>query len=352
MVPRLFVGMLVACHAGGSSDSGLLGPSDPLPRGSLVIPDDEGLTFLGLDGIVVDARRWPSLVGDCAVCSGEGASADGDGLLLSYTTSNGSGGVQRPGAISRIDARGRLDVRVDGFGFPHDVIRDPTDGSLMIVATATNELVWIDGDGRSNRPIRTLGDEHPEFPPTPNGADLLQWDGRTYVLLSHRPMRQGRITLWDITEPGSPTFVWRFPSVGRLGLPHGPILREIDGAWWLLWAHTRGAGGDGTIGLAVSPAPTVAPTYVADLQPGADVERFRFLRGVELLDDGRLIATDSGELAFGVGRGRIFSATFPDLGPPVGGEGGGLGDQVFVPLGPASLMLDELAAPFEAWYWR
>jgi len=347
----------VGCAPGVPVETGDTGPTEPvtwmpqeLPRDTLVVPEDDGITFLTPSGRVVLQAPWNGLVGPCPVCGGEGASPDGDGLLVSFTTS-GTSGI-RPGAIARLRGSGELDFRVDGFRFPHDVVRDPADGTLIVVATSSNALYWIAGDGSSDAPLRSLTSDHPDFPSTPNGAELLQHDGRTYLLLSHRPIVQGRITMWDITTPGEPMFQWRFPAEGALGVPHGPILREVDGRHWLLWAHTEGAIGDtGSVGLAVTDHPATAPTYVADLVPDEPIAPFRFLRGVELLEGARLILTDSGSQGFGPGRGRIVEAGLPDLPTPATGEIGRLGDQIFRPLGEAEILLDPVPAPFEAWLW-
>jgi len=350
--------LLVACRMGPrtlpptgdtGSEPGPPGPVGALPRPSIVVPDDERLTFLDRDGTLLAAPTWHQILQGCTTCGGEGGSADGDGLLLSYTTEPGRG--VRPGGVARLAGDGTLGFRIDGLGFPHDILRDPADGTLLVVETSRNRVIWLEGDGGSDEPLRELTAAHPEFPPTPNGAELLQREGRAYLLLSHRALNSGRITLWDITTPGEPSFVWRFPAEGELGIPHGPVLREVDGQWWLLWAHTRGSANNGTVGMAVTPDPTVAPTYVADLVPGADVGHFQFLRGVERLSDGRLLLTDAGPQTFGPGMGRVFEATFPDLSPPDDGARGALGSQRFEPLGSATLRLDGLGSPFEGWYW-
>ncbi|MEN0061407.1 MAG: hypothetical protein AAGA48_04605 [Myxococcota bacterium] len=355
---RHFVSLLfvVGCSAGsdsqgmgGDSGSPMVAPTAGSGEGDvLVVPHANGVTFLGLDGATVASHTWTELVGNCASCGAEGSSPDGNGLLLSFTTGGGGGPGGRSGGIARVDLDGNLDFRLDGFAFPHDVIRDPADNSVFVVETLAHQLTWIAGDGGSDAPLRTLGSDNAEFIDNPNGAERLDYNGRTYVVVSHRPA-SGRITMWDITTPDDPTFVWRFPATGSVGVPHCPILREVDGQWWLLWAHTEGiATNQGSVGLAVTSDPTMAPTYVADLAPGDDVGPFTFLRGVELTADGRLFVTDSG--GGGGATGRVIEAGWPDLAPPTTGETGELGNQVFEDLGSTTVHL-QVSSPFEAWLW-
>ncbi|MEZ4241671.1 MAG: hypothetical protein R3F59_37100 [Myxococcota bacterium] len=81
------------------------------------MPDGAGLHLVGADGADVWSRAWPDLLGDaagCAPCGGEGASADGDGLLVAFT----DGGDRFSGGVARLHADGSLDFRVGGLTFP------------------------------------------------------------------------------------------------------------------------------------------------------------------------------------------------------------------------------------------
>lgn len=341
-----------------TGDTAQATPIDPDPGGPvLVIPVRQGLRLMALDGSVVWSRTWSQLVGGCGACGGEGASLDGDGMLVSFTT--GRSGPLPQGGIARLDASGELDFRVDGFGFPHDAIRDPADDSIIVTETAAHQITWIDGTGASSKALQAASREsHPPFGGLPNGADRFDHEGRSYLLLSHRrdgaaDLRGGGLlTLWDITEPGAVDFVWRFPEIGAVDTPHGPVFRIVDGVWWLLWAHTGGAssGAGGTVGLAATDDPRIRPTYVADLEPGSDVGSLGFLRGVELTDDGALLLTDTGQIGGGP-VGRVIEARWPDLAVPAEPRGGHIGDQTFVDLGPASERLTGLDNAFEGWLW-
>jgi hypothetical protein len=328
----------------------------------LVVPEKQGLTFLRADGSRAWSDTWTAVVGDCAACGGEGASADGDGLLLSFTTE----GPTRGGAVARLAADGALDWRVDGFAFPHDAVRDPFDDTVIVPEVGGSRLTWIPGDGTSAEPVRVLEPGMPDWPAKlPNGAERFDFDGRRYLLVSHRglptlptrtggsPVPTGLLSLWDLTD-GAPALVWRFPEAGGLDTPHGAVFRVHEGRWWLLYAHTRGAAVGGSVGVAVTDDPTQLPAYVADLVPTGAAAPFDFLRGVDLSADGTLWLVDSGP-GNGVGTreptGRMLSAPLPDLPAPAGATGVVDTDQVLVDLRP-TVLTEGLGNPFEGWWWR
>ncbi len=319
----------------------------------LVVPDGDGLTFLAADGTTTWERTWTEAVGDCDDCGGEGASDDGDGLLLSFTTKGATSG----GAVARLDAAGELVWRVDGFQFPHDAERDPADGTVLVPEVGGSEVTWIAGDGSSVDPVRQLDHENPAWEgDLPNGAERFDHEGRSYLLLSHRglpiPTRAGGfVTCWDLTVPGEPTLVWRYPEEGALHTPHGAVVRWFDGHRWLVYAHTEATLDTGTVGLAWLDDPTLAPEYVADLVPTGPTAPFEFLRGVELTTDGNLWLTDSGT-GNGVSLvrdGRVLRATMPQ-GLSPGGASGSVPDLVSVSFAPEPFA-DDLVNPFEGWLW-
>lgn len=322
----------------------------------LVIPDQDGLQMMDNTGAVVFFQSWDTLLDGCGGCGGEGSSADGDGLLLSFTTGGGFTGS----GIARIDTAGNLDWRVDGFSFAHDAIRDPYDDTVIVPEAFSDSTRWVPGDGSSNSSVRELNDNDDGWEgDQPNGAERFEYDGSVYLIESHRGgpgfAATGEITFWDITDPAATERVWRFPSgSGSLYTPHGPVYREWNGQYWLLWAHSDGApDGSSSIGLAVTDDPTAPPEYVADLVPEGQYAPFVFVRGVELTSDGWLYITDSGANG-GVGfgdDGRVFQAPMPTGLAPTGATGDANGDQVFVDLPGVELMLDGLSNPFEGWLW-
>lgn len=305
----------------------------------LLVPDTQGIRVLDLDGTQRRSFTWPELTEGPCPCTAEGGSADRDGLLLSFVTDPGGIGA---GDIIRVGADGTLDFRVASFDFPHDAIRDPADDSIMVVETFGSQVRWIAGDGASNKAIRTLGSGTADFVPGPNGAERFDHEGRSYLLLSHlgdlgqgAKTGGGRITLWDITTAGSPTHVWSFPDASSLDWPHAPILREADGSWWLLWAHTLGgANQEGTVGVAQTSSPLIQPTYLADLVPTEGP--LQFMRGVEL-HEGTLYVTDTPS-------GQIFTADW--VAPPTPST-----EPAYVDLVNQQLLVSELERPFEAWLW-
>ncbi|MCB9684704.1 MAG: hypothetical protein H6735_06695 [Alphaproteobacteria bacterium] len=344
-------------HSGVTIVDDLLFDEDHL----LVVPDGDALQLLDRDGVAVWRRGWTELFGECSACGGEGASADGDGLLVSFTTT----GVTSGGAIGRLGPSGTADFRLDGFLFPHDAIRDPGDGTVIVPQVGSNDVDWVAGDGSAVDPVRTLDHDDADWPGgNPNGAELVRRDGRRYLLLSHRGMLgqpgplggtfSGLLSMWDITDPEAPTRLWNFPPTGPLATPHGAVVREWNGETWLLWAHSDGASDrSSTIGVALLPDPALPPTYVADLVPNGVAAPFDFLRGVELTADGELWLTDSGPgggAGTGGARGRILRATMPVLAA-AGATGSVPDGQVFVDV-PVTLVRDNLRNPFEGWLWK
>ncbi|MCA9494103.1 MAG: hypothetical protein KC621_29450, partial [Myxococcales bacterium] len=327
----------------------------------LVVPDGDALRLLDRDGVELWRRSWTELFGPCSMCGGEGASADGDGLLVSFTTT----GVTSGGAIGRLGPGGTAEFRLDGFLFPHDVLRDPSDGTLLVPQVGSNDVAWVPGDGSTLDAVRRLDQQDTDWVGgTPNGAELVQQGARTWLLLSHRGVLgqpgplggvySGLLSMWDITDPDAPTRAWVFPSTGPLATPHGAVVRQWNGETWLLWAHSDGAPDhSSTIGDALLPDPAQPPVYVADLVPNGGPAPFDFLRGVELTADGELWLTDSGP-GGGAGtsgaQGRILMATMPVLAP-TGATGAVPDDQVFVDV-PVTLVRRDLRNPFEGWLWR
>ncbi|MEQ1570423.1 MAG: hypothetical protein ABMA64_32620, partial [Myxococcota bacterium] len=147
----------------------------------LLMPTGYGLEAMDATGAIVYSASWSALVGTCSQCGGEGASIDGDGLLVSFTLNGPTGS----GGVARLDAAGALEFRVDGFGFPHDAVRDPADDTVIIPEVEGGHMTWIAGDGSSGATVRDLDDE-PDWPgASPNGISRFDWNGRSLLLSSH-----------------------------------------------------------------------------------------------------------------------------------------------------------------------
>lgn len=353
---------------GGTTDTDTYVPdtdtetTDPDPTGTprlfdayhvLVVPTEEGVAFYANDGSVVHEYTWASMVGACNGCTGEGASADGDGLLVSWA---GFGANQ---GIARIGPTGAVEFIVKGMAFPHDAVRDPADDGIIVPEAFAQAVTWYAGDGSSDQWYRAIDGDTPGWNQNlPNGMERVDYDGRTYILVSNRgsggPGGAGLVTFWDITDPAAPpSKVWQFPKTGSLDTPHGPVLRQYDGTWYLLYAHSYGGpGGNGAVGVATLTDPTAEPVYVADLVPEQPVDSFDFLRGVELTDDGFLWLTDSGPESSNLPQGRIMTMPFPTGLLPTGKSGSITGDnQDFVGMPGGSVVVDDMANPFEGWLW-
>lgn len=319
--------------------------SGDLDGGSLlVVPTSDGLTWLDSGLSPRASHAWVDLVPACDQdCFGEGTSTDGDGILASYVEDNQA----YSGGVIRVAQDGQIDWSLRGLAFPHDVVRDPVEGTV-IVAEAYAYVGWFAGDGSSDTPIRQLDpDTEGYVSGTPNGLDLITHDGRTTLLICSR---DGVLTQWDITTPGAPVRLWRFPALGDLSAPHGAVVRELDGTFYLLYAHTWGGveTGDGSIGVASMADPSEPPLYLADLVVPALHPGFDFLRGVELTTSGDLLITDSGDqfVDQGPAQGRIWRAPLPAL-TATGATGVEDESQVFVELTELTELTSELPMPFE-----
>lgn len=334
------------------------GADGPLPRlfdehHALVVPDLLGLRLVHADGAETLLVEWEALLDTCEDCAGEGASQDGDGLLVSFARGFGAGGV------ARIGPAGEVDWVVDGLSFPHDAARDPADGTVVVPEASLDRLTWIPGEGASADAVRVVDLATPGWAEeVPNGVDRFDHGGRSWLLSSNRGTvtADGRVVLWDVTDPAAPRLQWKFPADGRLDVPHAPVFRQWEGRWWLLWAHSRGApDGTSTVGLAVTDDPGEPPRYVADLVPSGPGAPYVFLRGVELTDDGVLLLTDTGTLAGPLlvsSTGRLLRTAMPTGLAPTGATGAVGVDQVLVDLEAGLVLREGLGSPFEGWLWE
>ncbi len=335
--------------SGGTAGTGMTGLFDA--DHVLVVPDADGLGFLDNTGAWVGRIPMGDLSGACGDCTGEGAAPDGDGLLYCWAEGFFDGG------IARIDGFGATEWRIDGLAFPHGAIRDPFDDTVAAPEAGANAVNWYAGDGSSDTAVRRLNDADMGWTQDlPNGIEKVEHEGHVYIAVSNRGGGfggiPGKVSFWDITDPAAPTLLWKFPSTGDLDTPHGAIIRFYEGQWWLLWAHSYGAPGGGSVGLAVSDDIEVLPAYVADLVPEAPVGPFDFIRGVEITSDGWLWLTDSGPSeGLGGDNGRIIKAPMPEGLVPTGASGAADEDQVFVELIDATVMTEGVANPFHGWLW-
>jgi hypothetical protein len=312
----------------------------------LIQTDQDAITLLDESFTVVASYLLESAIGGAcgAGCFAEGGSTDGDLILGSYVTSAWS----FTGGVFAMDHDGVVQFSLEGFGFPHDVVRDPADGTL-IVGEAFGDVTWIAGDGSSATTLRSIDGSTPGMAGTTvNSLDLIEFDGQTWLLVC---TRSGVLTMWDISVPGSPDLAWRYPASGGLDTPHGAVLREFDGQFYLVYAHTFGGSSrfEGTVGVAVMAHPADPPDYLADLRVPSGLPEFGFLRGVELSTDGVLYLTDAGtEYPDAGDLGKLLTATLP-VGLTPSGETGAVGaPQSYVDLVDLAEQRVGLGTPFEA----
>lgn len=295
----------------------------------LITSQGPGLILTELDGTPVQTWTWADLAGEplCAEdCDPQEVEVDEDGLVTAYASF--SAGSDFPGGVVRLRPEGDtlvVDWHHTGLSFPHDLARDPGTGLYVVADTSAHRLVWLDPD--TGDQVSELDGAHPDWDDfyLPNGLDLVRHQGRTYVLMSSRGSSDsllamdGRLVLWDVTDPDSPERVWIFPSDGTLSMPHGPLLRPHDGGWMLVYAHTQsveldGLSALGSLGLGWTDTLTTRPTYLGDgLLPEA-LGPMAYHRGVELAVDGTLYLAESIDLFRG-GQGRLTTASLPTLSP-------------------------------------
>ena len=313
----------------------------------LVVPHGEGLALIAADGSVVGSWPMDDLIA-CANCSPQGAAADGEGLLFSYSTTSPDA---VDGGFVRIGPAGAEYGLSAGFQFAHDVARDPFDGTIIIVEATSNQLTWVAGDGSSSTPVRTMTAASIGVTETsPNSIEIIEDAGARFALVSWRGTRfgqDGRLALIEITDPDAPVLQWKFPVDGTLGQPHGARMVRYNGQWWITYAHATAIDkGEGTVGLAVTSDPRVVPDYVADLMPP---DLMVFGRSVELAEDGLIIAADSGDIASAASTGKIYIGMMPEL--KITGASGAQGSGQVLVEWPATVLNDEFHDPYEAWIW-
>jgi hypothetical protein len=239
-----------------------------------------------------------------------------------------------PGGILDVDVRvGTVDLRRDvgRLSYPDDPARDEAcrddpqadpdctfqmphdrlalaDGTEAVADTLNNRVVLVgeaanDGDPAPVRGI--LG-------PVGAGAwwpnALARLDDHT-LLVTYKgsdpddagSVNLGRIVAWDVSNPGEPAVMWRWPEAGALAAVHGGDVNvDAQGRVWLVYGHAHGAsasaaeGPDGSVGLAVWDDPSMPPRYVADLVLDGEAP-LGFVRAAQLVDDdAHLLVTDSG----------------------------------------------------------
>lgn len=315
----------------------------------LIVPSYTGIALYTATGELFSERRISQLVESCPDCNVLGTAPDGDGLLFAWAI---GAGASAPGGYSRVTATG-VEYSVADLGFPHDATRDPITGDVIVPEASLNRLVWLPGDGSSSTPVAILDSAVPDFTETLiNSLQVLEQDGRVYAIFSNRGAitpPTGRISMWDITDRDAPSLMWKYPAVGFLDTPHGPLLREVDDQWWLVYAHTYGAGEVGTVGIAVTANLRTVPSYVADATPPPSIGDLTFMRSAELTTDRVVVGADTGATG-GATSGKIFRFALPELEPS--GLSGARGEQLFVEMEEAELLVSGLDSPYEAYLWR
>lgn len=360
----MILGLLACSEPTTAPPSGLVTGTLPEGQRALVVPAGPELLLANPeDGAVVFRAALEGLTAVCTpeapACESQAARSHGPDLWLAWAQLEGQdwpGGALR---LSPVEGSLELTEAVDGHLFPHAAVPDPWGRpGLVVVETFRQRVVWLDTALSPDEPsarLAALEEGVPgwEHTANPNGLQLLTHDGRYLALVSFRsstpsPIDQaGRLVLWDVTDLSAPAVVWTYPASGTLGAPHNAHLQAHEDGWLLSYAHTTSLPGAGTVGLATLPDPLTAPTYRADLEPGAG-EFFAMPRGVAV-DGATLWITDSGFPTSGLS-GRVLRTGFTL--PDASGLTGAKDDLSLVGLGALEVVLDGLELPFEAWFWE
>ena len=243
-------------------------------------------------------------------------------------------------------------------------------GDQLIVADTNNSRVlWLEKPTAGSGPaevVHVLDGSHPDWADwrSINNVQHLTEGDRTLLLTTFKSsisdslqQDEGRIVLWDVTDPSLPERVWAYPEQGFLAaVHHGQVQQTASGEQWLIYAHSLGASDDpdeglfGSVGMARFNG-TQPPEYLADGILEVVDQSMGFVREVEIpAPHDWMIITDSGcenrqsecELS-----GRVISVSLPDLTPS--GLSGAFGEQTFITLESLpEAFQHEMVFPYEA----
>lgn len=269
-----------------------------------------------------------------ASCQVFGVTADDDGLLVSFSNTSPARAVS--GVMHYDTLREEMSWRIDGLRFPLDHplretcltqdnkeplcrLRMPhaakwsPDGELVIADTLNDRVLLLRppdaGTGVADV-VATLDSSVKDWGAArwPNHVQVLSRRHEVYLLVTYKgsdPDRTGsshagRIMLWDVTDPSSPSRAWAYPEDGHLAAVHHAVIQEgdPDGELLMLYAHSFGSSNDfegetGSIGMALATL-DAPPVYLGDGVTSTD-EALGFVRSADLIDQGgSLLVTDSG----------------------------------------------------------
>jgi len=184
--------------------------------------------------------------------------------------------------------------------FPHDIALMPDGETIVLTDTSQGRVIWARppvGDAAAE--IIALFDQDLSLwndSRAVNCLQLVQDQGHTLMLLSYKAAsdeesgeNDGRITMWDVTDPQLPSLLWAWPTDGVVAAVHNPALWETDQGLLMSYAHSLGASDGenewaGSMGLAQYSYEGI-PEYLADivLAGGNDGEDMGFVRDVQIV---------------------------------------------------------------------
>jgi len=217
----------------------------------------------------------------------------------------------------------------------HMAIPDPT-GDVIIADTSNSRILWVTPpeDGSEIGTVTSiLSRTHPDWGDDQfvNHIQRIDAGESTWLLATFKGQKgrgedtvnEGKIVLWDVTDPLAATRIWTYPADGFLASVHHGSMHQTPYGSVLLYAHSLGESeradhGKGTVGLATW-AGSDPPIYLGDGVLPVDGD-LGFVRAASWSDTAEgILITDSGcenaesecEKA-----GSILLAELPDLTAP------------------------------------
>lgn len=258
----------------------------------------------------------------------------------------------------------------------HVAVTGPDGQTILVGDTSNSRVLWVrppDSVGANGfgtgEVLYVLDPTHPDWDGyrMVNHLQVIEQNGETWLLTTFKASEsdsghirsEGRIVLWDITDPDDVHRLWAYPEEGVLAAVHSGRVIDVDGTELLVYAHSLGAsesieGPNGSVGIARFNGAD-PPVYLGDGVLPDGVAPFGYVREVDGIDGGhKLLVTDSGCENSRADCGlpsQVVEVDTPDLDPPgtAGAFTGDHAEQVFFDLNPVKLEFErDPVFPYES----